>query len=45
MNSDVWIQLLIGTMFTVLACLKLYGLARGVVGGRNRSFKDRLCGT
>ncbi len=45
MSNDVWIPLLIGTMFTALAGLKLYGLARGVVGGRNKPFKERLCGT
>ena len=31
--------------FTALGGLKLYGLARGIVGGARETFKNRLCGT
>jgi hypothetical protein len=43
--TDVWVPLLVGATFLALACLKLYGLARGTVGGRDKPFKERLCGT
>jgi hypothetical protein len=36
---------LIGLQFTLLGSLKLYGLCRGVVGGADKSFITRLCGT
>jgi hypothetical protein len=35
----------VGTTFTLLGVLKLYGLARGVVGGANKPFITKLCGT
>lgn len=35
----------IGICFTALGVLKLYGLRHGVVGGRDRPFAERLCGT
>ena len=34
-----------GTTFTLMGALKLYGLARGVVGGADKAFATRLCGT
>jgi hypothetical protein len=41
-----WFPLaLVGTVFTLLGCLKLYGLARGIEGGRGRPVARRLCGT
>jgi hypothetical protein len=43
--SEVWIPLLIGITFTVLACLKLYGLQRGITGGARKPAMQRLCGT
>jgi hypothetical protein len=45
MSSDAWIPLMIGSSFTILACLKLYGLARGIMGGRAKPLRERLCGT
>lgn len=44
-TSEAWIPLLIGIQFTLLGALKLYGLARGIVGGQRVSFRQRLCGT
>ena len=35
----------VGTMFTLLGALKLYGFARGVVGGADKPFITKLCGT
>jgi hypothetical protein len=36
---------LVGTTFTLLGSLKLYGLWKGVVGGGDKPFITRLCGT
>ena len=36
---------LVGLTFTLLGALKLYGLARGVVGGADKPLATRLCGT
>jgi hypothetical protein len=38
-------DLLVGVTFTALACIKFYGLQRGIVGGRGKPFRRRLCGT
>jgi hypothetical protein len=43
--GDAWIPLLLGSMYTLVAGLKFYGLARGIVGGRDRRFTQKLCGT
>jgi hypothetical protein len=40
-----FIPALIGIQFTLLGSLKLYGLCRGVVGGADKPFVTRLCGT
>jgi hypothetical protein len=41
-----WVPLvLVGSTFTLFACLKLYGLKKGVVGGPNKSLAVQLCGT
>ncbi len=42
---DWLIPAVIGVMFTVLGGLKLYGLRKGIVGGRDKSLPVRLCGT
>ena len=39
------IPALIGVQFTLLGSFKLYGLCRGVVGGADKPFATRLCGT
>ena len=36
---------LVGLMLTVFGAMKLYGVWRGVVGGRDRPALQRLCGT
>jgi hypothetical protein len=36
---------MVGVMFTLLGCLKLYGLCTGVVGGSDKPLVTRLCGT
>jgi hypothetical protein len=43
--TDWFIPALIGMTFTLLGSLKLYGLSRGVVGGADKSFATKLCGT
>jgi hypothetical protein len=43
--SDMWVPLLIGLTFTVLACLKLNGLRRGIMVGARKPAIQRLCGT
>jgi hypothetical protein len=41
-----WIpQVVVGLSFITLACLKFYGLYRGIEGGAKRPFAQRLCGT
>lgn len=35
----------VGSTFTALGSIKLYGLRRGIVGGRDKKFVQRLCGT
>jgi hypothetical protein len=41
-----WFPLaLTGTVLTLMGCLKLYGLARGIEGGRDKPVAQRLCGT
>jgi hypothetical protein len=35
----------IGVTFTLIGSLKLYGLRRGIVGGADKPFATRLCGT
>jgi hypothetical protein len=37
--------LLVGTVFTLIGCVKLYGLSRGVVGDRDKPFWQYACGT
>ena len=36
---------MVGTTFTAMGILKMYGLLRGVVGGRDKPLLDYLCGT
>jgi hypothetical protein len=41
-----WFPLaLAGVTFTVLGGFKVYGLRRGIVGGRDKPVVQRLCGT
>jgi hypothetical protein len=35
----------VGATFTLIGSLKLYGLARGIVGGADKTFARKLCGT
>ena len=43
--SDWLAPALVGTTFTALGVLKLYGLQRGVVGGHDKPLAQQLCGT
>jgi hypothetical protein len=43
--TDWFIPALIGTTFTLLGILKLYGFSTGIVGGADKPFVTRLCGT
>jgi hypothetical protein len=36
---------LVVVTFTPLGAFKLYGFRRGIVGGPDKPFADRLCGT
>jgi hypothetical protein len=40
-----FIPAFIGVQFTVIGLLKLYGLRKGIVGGADKPFFTRLCGT
>ena len=42
---DWFVPALVGMTFTLLGSLKLYGLAKGVVGGADKPFATKLCGT
>ena len=35
----------VGLTFTILGSLKLWGLKRDIVGGADKPFTQRLCGT
>jgi hypothetical protein len=35
----------VGVTFTLLGSIKLWGLKRGIVGGADKPFTQRLCGT
>jgi hypothetical protein len=35
---------LVGTMFTSMALLKIYGFSRGIVGGACKPWSQRICG-
>jgi hypothetical protein len=35
----------VGLMMTMVGGLKLWGLKRGIVGGADKPFAQRLCGT
>jgi hypothetical protein len=37
--------LIVGVTMTIFGTLKLYGLYRGSVGGRDKTFVQRACGT
>jgi hypothetical protein len=36
---------LVGATMTLMGIVKLYGLSRGIVGGADKPFVIRLCGT
>jgi hypothetical protein len=36
---------LVGVSFTLFGLLKLYGLRRGIIGGREKPVVQRACGT
>lgn len=36
---------LVGTTFTLIGALKLFGFCTGVVGGATKPFMTKLCGT
>jgi hypothetical protein len=43
--ADWFPQALVGVMFTLFGLLKLYGLRRSIVGGRDKSVVQRACRT
>lgn len=43
--TDWFPPALVGVTFVVLGSIKLVGLYKGVVGGRDKPFTVRLCGT
>jgi hypothetical protein len=43
--ADWLIPAVIGATFTLIGVLKLYGLATSVVGGADKPFVTKLCGT
>jgi hypothetical protein len=40
--ADWFPQAFVGTFFILMGCLKLYGFARGIKGGRDKPFGQRL---
>ena len=41
-----WFPLaLVGVTFTALGSFKLFGLWRGIIGGRDKPVMQKLCGT
>jgi hypothetical protein len=46
MPVSTWLPLAaVGLSFTLMACLKFYGLARGIEGGHDKPIAQQLCGT
>jgi hypothetical protein len=46
MTLPEWLPFfLVGTLFTFMGCLKVYGLARGIEGGADKPVGQRLCGS
>lgn len=43
--ADWFVPLVLGLWFTLFGSLKLYGLWKGVVGGADKPFLTKLCGT
>jgi hypothetical protein len=43
--TDWLLPAVVGLTFTLTGALKLYGLSTGVVGGADKPFLTRLCGT
>ena len=43
--SDWFPLLAVGTTFTFLGVAKMYGALRGIVGGCDKKFGEKLCGT
>jgi hypothetical protein len=43
--SDWFPMAAVGLTFTILGSIKLWGLTQGIVGGADKSFAQRLCGT
>ena len=35
----------VGALFTLVGAAKLYGALRGIEGGRDKPFRQQLCGT
>jgi hypothetical protein len=42
---DWFVPALVGSMFTLMGSLKLYGYFKGVVGGADKPLVTKLCGT
>ncbi len=43
--TDWFPPAVVGVTFTLLGSLKIYGLAKRIVGGADKPFATRLCGT
>ncbi|HYT90982.1 MAG TPA: hypothetical protein VEL76_19885 [Gemmataceae bacterium] len=43
--ADWFPQAAVGITFTLLGGLKMFGLLRGIVGGRDKPLFDYVCGT
>jgi hypothetical protein len=44
-TADWLVPAVIGLTFTSFGALKLYGLAKGIVGGHDKPYAAQLCGT
>jgi hypothetical protein len=43
--TDWFPPTLVGVLSTLFGCWKLYGLRRGMVGGRDKPLVEQACGT
>jgi hypothetical protein len=42
---DWLVPLVLGLHFTLFGSLKLFGMYKGIVGGKDKPFAQQLCGT
>jgi hypothetical protein len=43
--ADWFVPAVVGLTFTLFGSLKFFGLYKGVIGGKDKPFAQKLCGT